>query len=142
VRVFVAGATGAVGKMLIPLLVSSGHEVVGMTRSKARGLAPRQRSRGSCRRRIRAGGGVASGDDDDPAPVPAWLPELAAAIGAKPPGSVPVWLARAVAGELAVVAMTQIRDVSNPKAKRELGWEPTLASWRDGFRHGLFRDQR
>src|SRR3954454_12257563 len=32
-RIFVAGATGAVGKKLVPLLVERGHEVVGMTRS-------------------------------------------------------------------------------------------------------------
>jgi nucleoside-diphosphate-sugar epimerase len=33
VRVFVAGASGVIGVRLIPLLVSAGHEVVGMTRS-------------------------------------------------------------------------------------------------------------
>jgi 2-alkyl-3-oxoalkanoate reductase len=33
-RVFVAGATGAVGKRLVPLLVEAGHVVVGMTRSQ------------------------------------------------------------------------------------------------------------
>ena len=32
-KVFVAGATGAVGKRLVPRLVDQGHEVVGMTRS-------------------------------------------------------------------------------------------------------------
>jgi nucleoside-diphosphate-sugar epimerase len=32
-RIFVAGATGAVGKRLVPLLVSNGHDVVGTTRS-------------------------------------------------------------------------------------------------------------
>jgi 2-alkyl-3-oxoalkanoate reductase len=32
-RLFVAGATGALGKQLVPLLVSEGHDVVGMTRS-------------------------------------------------------------------------------------------------------------
>ena len=32
-KVFVAGATGAVGKPLVPLLVSNGYEVVGLTRS-------------------------------------------------------------------------------------------------------------
>ena len=32
-RVFVAGATGAIGKRLLPMLVAEGHEVVGMTRS-------------------------------------------------------------------------------------------------------------
>jgi nucleoside-diphosphate-sugar epimerase len=30
-RVFVAGATGAIGKQLVPRLVTAGHEVVGMT---------------------------------------------------------------------------------------------------------------
>jgi nucleoside-diphosphate-sugar epimerase len=32
-RVFVAGATGALGKQLVPMLVEQGHEVTGMTRS-------------------------------------------------------------------------------------------------------------
>jgi nucleoside-diphosphate-sugar epimerase len=32
-RVFVAGATGVIGRSLIPRLVEAGHEVVGMTRS-------------------------------------------------------------------------------------------------------------
>ncbi len=35
-RIFVAGATGAVGKRLVPLLLESGHEVTGMTRSPAK----------------------------------------------------------------------------------------------------------
>ena len=30
-KVFVAGATGAIGKQLVPRLVAAGHEVVGMT---------------------------------------------------------------------------------------------------------------
>jgi nucleoside-diphosphate-sugar epimerase len=35
-RVFVAGATGAVGKQLVPRLVAAGHEVTGMTRSESK----------------------------------------------------------------------------------------------------------
>ncbi len=35
-RVFVAGATGAIGKQLLPRLVAAGHEVVGMTRSESK----------------------------------------------------------------------------------------------------------
>lgn len=31
-RVFLAGATGAVGRGLVPALVAAGHEVTGMTR--------------------------------------------------------------------------------------------------------------
>ena len=75
--------------------------------------------------------------DDDPAPASAWLPELAAAVGARPPRRVPAWVARLVAGEHAVVMMTEVRGASNAKAKRELGWRPAYPSWRQGFRHGL-----
>jgi nucleoside-diphosphate-sugar epimerase len=35
-KVFVAGATGALGKQLVPPLVAKGHEVVGMTRTDAK----------------------------------------------------------------------------------------------------------
>ncbi len=35
-RIFVAGATGAIGRRLVPLLVSAGHSVVGLTRTPAK----------------------------------------------------------------------------------------------------------
>ncbi|MBV9680491.1 MAG: NAD(P)-dependent oxidoreductase, partial [Solirubrobacterales bacterium] len=35
-RVFVAGAAGAIGKQLVPRLVAAGHEVTGMTRSESK----------------------------------------------------------------------------------------------------------
>src|ERR687891_916964 len=35
-KVFVAGATGAVGRQLVPMLVERGHEVTGMTRTPAK----------------------------------------------------------------------------------------------------------
>ncbi len=35
-RVFVAGATGAVGQQLVPRLVAAGHDVHGMTRSESK----------------------------------------------------------------------------------------------------------
>lgn len=35
-RVFVAGASGVIGRRLLPLLREAGHEVAGMTRSPAR----------------------------------------------------------------------------------------------------------
>lgn len=79
--------------------------------------------------------------DDDPAPVAEWLPSFAAAVGAKPPRRVPVWLGRLAAGEVGVSMMTQIRGSSNAKAKRELQWEPSWPTWRDGFVHGLADDR-
>jgi nucleoside-diphosphate-sugar epimerase len=38
-KVFVAGATGAMGKQLVPRLVAAGHEVVGTTRSESKRYA-------------------------------------------------------------------------------------------------------
>ena len=79
--------------------------------------------------------------DDEPAPVAEWLPAVAAAIGAKPPRHVPRWVGRLLAGEVATVMMTEVRGASNAKAKRELGWRPRHASWRDGFAE-LARESR
>ncbi|MFI6318442.1 NAD-dependent epimerase/dehydratase family protein [Nonomuraea sp. NPDC050556] len=75
--------------------------------------------------------------DDEPAPVREWLPALADALGAKPPLRVPRWLGRLAAGEAGAVMMTEVRGASNAKAKRELGWRPRYASWREGFAKGL-----
>ncbi|MGA2829962.1 MAG: hypothetical protein ABSF03_28080 [Streptosporangiaceae bacterium] len=86
-RVFVTGATGALGRHLVPGLV-----------------------------------------------VAEWLPYLAKVAGAKPPPRVPAWLGRLLAGEFVVAQMTSARGSSNEKARKELGWEPRYASWREGFR--------
>jgi nucleoside-diphosphate-sugar epimerase len=75
--------------------------------------------------------------DDEPAPVREWLPVLANALDAKPPRRIPRWLGRLLAGEAATFMMTEARGASNEKAKRELGWQPRYASWRQGFAQGL-----
>jgi nucleoside-diphosphate-sugar epimerase len=54
--------------------------------------------------------------------------------GAKPPLRVPAWLGRLLAGEFVVTQMTTARGSSNDKARKDLGWEPRYASWREGFR--------
>jgi nucleoside-diphosphate-sugar epimerase len=72
--------------------------------------------------------------DSDPAPVADWLPYLAMVAGAKPPLRVPVWVGRLLAGEFVVTQMTTARGSSNDKARKNLGWEPRYASWREGFR--------
>jgi len=71
--------------------------------------------------------------DDEPAPMREWVPVFCAAVGAKKPLRVPVWLARLIAGAAAVGSATQLRGASNAKAKRELGWQPSYPSWREGF---------
>jgi 2-alkyl-3-oxoalkanoate reductase len=77
--------------------------------------------------------------DDEPAAVAEWLPLLAKGAGAKPPLHLPAWLGRLLGGEAGISVMTQVRGSSNAKAKRELGWQPIWASWRDGFLRGLDR---
>ena len=71
--------------------------------------------------------------DDDPAPVADWLPALAEKLGAPKPWRVPRFVGRVFAGEAGAVMMTEVRGASNAKAKRDLGWQPRHASWRQGF---------
>ncbi len=78
--------------------------------------------------------GVYNIADSDPAPSSEWLPYLAGLLGAKPPLRVPAWAGRLLAGEFIVAQMTSGRGLSNEKARKELGWEPRYASWREGFR--------
>jgi 2-alkyl-3-oxoalkanoate reductase len=77
--------------------------------------------------------GVYNVTDSEPAPVAEWLPYLARVAGAKPPLHVPAWAGRLLAGEFLVAWMTTARGSSNDKARKELGWEPGYASWREGF---------
>jgi len=108
-KVFVAGATGAIGKQLVPRLVAAGHEVHGMTRRQSKQAM------------LHELGAV---------PVAAeWLPALAQILGAEQPMQAP----RLAAGEVGAVLRFELRGASNAKAKRELGWQPRHPSWRQGF---------
>ena len=75
--------------------------------------------------------------DDEPAPMREWVPLYAEALGAKKPRRVPVWLAGLVAGRGVARNAVELRGASNAKAKHELGWQPSYASWRQGFREAL-----
>jgi nucleoside-diphosphate-sugar epimerase len=68
--------------------------------------------------------------DDEPAPLPKWLPVLAQALRADPP-------AAAATLPPEDTPEMSLRGASNAKAKRELGWRPRYASWREGFAAGL-----
>ena len=70
-----------------------------------------RRARRLQHRRRRAGARAPSGSRRSPQ-----------ALGAKPPRSVPRWLARPLAGEYGVMAMTRAQGASNARAKRELGF--------------------
>jgi 2-alkyl-3-oxoalkanoate reductase len=77
--------------------------------------------------------GIYNVADDDPAPQPEWLPVLAKALRADPPP-------RAQAPPAPEDPVMSLRGASNAKAKRELGWRPRYASWREGFAAGLAGD--
>jgi nucleoside-diphosphate-sugar epimerase len=81
----------------------------------------------------RGNAGIYNIADDDPARMTEWLPSFAQSLGAKKPMRVPRFLGRLLAGETAVVMETELRGVSNAKAKRELDWQPAHPTWRPGF---------
>ncbi len=78
--------------------------------------------------------GVFNVVDDDPAPVSEWLPALAEARGGPRPRRIPSWLARPLVGAYGVAFMCELRGASNARARSELGWSPSIPSWREGFR--------
>lgn len=80
--------------------------------------------------------GVFNVVDDDPALQREWVPVYAGAVGAKKARRVPLWLAKLIAGPIALNAV-ELRGASNARAKRELGWEPRYPSWRQGFSEAL-----
>ncbi len=80
--------------------------------------------------------GVFNVVDDEPVQQREWVPAYAEAIGAKKPRHVPLWLAKLIAGPIALNAV-ELRGASNARAKRELGWEPRYRSWRQGFDEAL-----
>ncbi len=70
--------------------------------------------------------------DDEPVRWADFLDTLATEIGARRPWRVPTWLLRAIPYLNALI--TASMRVSNAKAKRELGWAPTVPTYRDGIR--------
>jgi 2-alkyl-3-oxoalkanoate reductase len=79
------------------------------------------------------GAGIYNIVDDEPARLDVWLPVVAQLLNAPPPGRIDSPTARAKLGDMFVYTMNEQRGATNAKAKRELGWSPRTASWRDGF---------
>lgn len=68
--------------------------------------------------------------DDEPVSFSDLMTAMAAALGAPKPRVVPSWLLTAT--PYAKAMMTGGLRVSAAKAKRELGWEPSMPTYRDG----------
>ena len=62
--------------------------------------------------------------DDRPAPLKELLPDVAQAIGARPPGRAPKWIVRLVAGRAAFEFFTTPMRTTNARFKQATGWSP------------------
>jgi 2-alkyl-3-oxoalkanoate reductase len=67
--------------------------------------------------------------DDHPLAVRRWLPAYARSLNAPPPPQVAIEDALRISGADAVYYGTQMRGVSNAKAKRELNFQPRSPEW-------------
>ncbi|HEY4997441.1 MAG TPA: NAD-dependent epimerase/dehydratase family protein [Solirubrobacteraceae bacterium] len=77
--------------------------------------------------------------DDEPISYYDFMALTAATLGVGRPRSIPVMLARVVAGANAVDAVLRSARSSNAKIKDELGWRPRFASARDGVPDAITR---
>ena len=71
--------------------------------------------------------------DNQPVEVRDFLGEFALRLGANSPRSVPVWLAKLLAGKQAVEFFTHATQTSNQNFCHNFQWKPTYATYREGL---------
>jgi nucleoside-diphosphate-sugar epimerase len=72
--------------------------------------------------------------DDSPARLSHWLPVVAKLLDAPPPAHMDEALARKKLGDMLVYIFNEQSGASNSKARKVLGWEPSIPSWEEGFK--------
>jgi len=82
--------------------------------------------------------GSAAGDtfivvDDEPVRMREFIDFLAREMGRRPPGQVPAFLAKLLAGRDAVNILTRSVRFRNDKIKARLGWSPKYTTYREGI---------
>ena len=123
------GSIGArVGRGRIPILTRSGEP------GRSSFIEVSDAARATVAAIEREATGIFHIVDDEPAPAAEWISGLAEALGATPPRRLPAWVARPMVGAYGIEFMCGLRGASNARAKAELGWAPSFASWREGFR--------
>ena len=78
-------------------------------------------------------GGLWHLTDDQPVSSGAYLAGFAERLGATAPRHVPVWMAKLVAGQVAVNLMTASTRTSNARFKRDFQWTPRYPSYREAL---------
>jgi nucleoside-diphosphate-sugar epimerase len=76
--------------------------------------------------------------DDQPTSFSDMVTELARVSGARPPLVIPAWLLR-IASPYMSRLFTMHLQLSNAKARHELGWAPMFPSYREGLRQTIAR---
>lgn len=71
--------------------------------------------------------------DEEPVTFETFLTELASQLDADEPSRVPGWLARFFVGKDAVRLFTNSMPTTNEKFEREVGWEPSYPTYREGL---------
>ena len=71
--------------------------------------------------------------DDVPTTYREFMTRVAQAAGTGPPRSLPIWLARIVAGSGPVTTVVRSGRTSNAKLKTQLGWQPRYPDSREGI---------
>jgi nucleoside-diphosphate-sugar epimerase len=138
-KVFVAGASGAIGQPLLAALVAARHEVIGMTSKRqypvidpATGVFSFIHVEDAAAATVAVleiRPGVYNIVDNDPAALAIWLPAFADFIGASAPLHISEKAAIQTSGPDAVYYATQLRGASNEKAKTEFGFAPRRLEW-------------
>jgi len=72
--------------------------------------------------------------DDAPVRLGVWLPAVARLLGAPPPTQMDEAMARKKLGDMLVYVFNEQSGASNAKARKDLGWAPTIPSWEIGFK--------
>jgi hypothetical protein len=140
-RVFVAGATGVLGRRLVAECTDRGHDVVGLTRDDRGDRLVRERGgephRGDVFDRASLVDGAGDADvvvhvvDDEPVTYAAFLRTLADRLGAPSPRRVPAWLARPFVGEhLLRLLVCPMPTTASGSARRSTGRRSTRRSTR------------
>jgi nucleoside-diphosphate-sugar epimerase len=71
--------------------------------------------------------------DDTPATFKEMLMEFARLLGAPPPRTFPLWLARLFVGKDVIDFFTRSTRTSNTRLKQDLAWSPRFPSYREGL---------
>jgi nucleoside-diphosphate-sugar epimerase len=154
-NVFIAGGTGAIGRVLVPVLrygwfygPGTSYDPQGtIPAALRRGALPtvgagagnysfidlRDAAEVTVKALVHGASGIFNIVDDAPVRLSEWLPFAARLLGAPEPRRMDEALARQKLGDLRVYYMNEQRGASNTKAKREFDWKPTFPTWRAGF---------